>query len=130
MAEMQTLVVTDKAGQNDLRVTIDWDNRRNNPVLHATMGNLTAKLDGNEFWKVAFMLANEDQQTDMIPMNTQATRHFSKLVKIRANKQIKKGEEIVAKVNFSITDEHLKKIFGKEEKTASGLVMIQAPEVK
>lgn len=125
--DMTTLHVSDKKGKNDLKIVIDWDNRHGQKVLHAKMGDTEALLDADEFWKVAFVLATEDQQTDMLPMNSQATRHFSKLVKIKATKKIKAGEEIIAKVNFSITDEHLKKIFGKVEKHSSGIV-IQAPQ--
>ena|SRR3990167_2661514 len=122
-----TLIVRDLDGKNDLKIFIDWDKRKEETVLRAKMGETQALLSGDDLWKVAFVLATEEQQVDMLPINSQATRHFSKLVKIKATKKIKAGEEIVAKVNFSITDEHLKKIFGKVEKHSSGIV-IQAPQ--
>lgn len=110
MAGKTQLTIEDMEGKNHLKVFVDWENRHGVPTLKAEMGDARAVLNAHDFWSVAFAIASDEEQEKMLITREAATRCFDKMVKIKATKNIQKGDEIVVRVNFTVPEDVLLKL--------------------
>lgn len=60
-------------------------------------------------WQLAFLIASDQMREKLIPVKVQEMRTFYKQVKIMAQKDIKKGQQIVANIKFTVPMEALVK---------------------
>lgn len=108
------LLVEDRKNKNNLELTVDWKNRKKGRYIKAQMGNLKAELNKDQLWKAIFTIVEEHKQEMMIPTERIDTKHFSKWITVKATKNIKKGENIVFKTEFTISEEDAKAILRGE----------------
>ncbi len=108
-----------------IELKVDWNNRGKEDVIHAKITESSGKvvdeiITAEDLWKAAFMLSNPKAQEELLPVESQAVREYYKTVRIRATKDIRKGEEIVARATFKIPELELY----KSKTTQSGISII------
>lgn len=62
----------------------------------------TEKVKATDLWRAGFLTANVDVQEALMPIETAEIRTYWKMVRIKLDKDMKAGEEVVAKAEFSI----------------------------
>lgn len=67
------------------------------------------QMDKEGLWAMAFMMGDEDMRERMIPVKIEEKRVFHKQIKIRVSRDLRKGEEIVTSVKFTVPLEMLVK---------------------
>jgi hypothetical protein len=69
-------------------------------VLH--FDKEVAYINKKDLYDVVFMIADPDTQVEMLPTAVTTVTTYERSIKIKATKDIKKGETITANVSYSI----------------------------
>jgi hypothetical protein len=105
MEDKTKIVVSDLNGIHDLILSVDWEEREFDKNVEASVGDMKMKLNKLNLWQAVFSIIGKEKQAEMIPVAQRNVRDFSKHVTIKATKDIKAGETIVAPVTFTISEE-------------------------
>ena len=66
-------------------------------------------INKDDLWLVAFLIANDRMKEKLLPVKTEEMRVFYKQIRLKAKKNIQKGEEIRSNVKFTVPLEMLVK---------------------
>ena len=102
ITETKDFLLEDKNKVNDFHIVYDPKEEKMLVYVEVDGKRVEAFIDKKELWSVAFAVANEKDQEAMIPVETRTTRVFRKQVQIKATKDIRKGEIIMATVKFTV----------------------------
>lgn len=102
ITEKKDFLLEDKNKVNDFHMVYDPKEEKMLVYVEVDGKRVEAFIDKKELWSVAFAVSSEKDQETMIPVETRTTRVFRKQVTIRASKDIRKGESIVATVKFTV----------------------------
>jgi len=87
-----------------IKVIVPWESRGVDKELIMKIGDVEEKVEVAAIFQLAFLTASPENQEALVPIETKTIREYWKMVKIVASKDIKQGEEIVAKATFSIPE--------------------------
>jgi len=79
----------------------DWESR----VIEIKMGDKKSYVSFNQLYSLIFLMANEQEQADMIPTKTGRVRHMEQVITIEAKENVKKGQRINARVKWRVPEE-------------------------
>lgn len=103
----KNFLLQDKNKINDFHIVFDPSLSIMRVYIEADGKTTEAFIDKDEFWTVAFSIADERTQEMLIPVRTEQSRVFEKQIRVRAQKDIKKGEEIIVSHKMTIPIETL-----------------------
>lgn len=63
------------------------------------------KVDFEELLSIIFLMGKDDEQQKMVPIKTGRVRHLNSAIRVRAKKDIAKGEEIVVFHTYKVPEE-------------------------
>ena len=113
-------LLKDSEGENDVNVEINPD-KKHLDIVKLTMDGKTATINKHELQSLVFMISKADTQAEMAAMKSVSVTQCIRSIKIKAQKDIKKGEEIIANVAIDIPTYLKKKFKGlKKPKTKVG----------
>jgi len=97
----------DQRGRNHLKLTSDWNHKDDvtDRMIRIKMGDKEALVDYNHLWSLVFLISREEEQVNLIPVQTGRVRMIEKMVEIEAQNDIKKGDKIRTRIEFSIPEE-------------------------
>lgn len=124
------VVVPDLKGKNDVSFEVNFsDNPDLKECVKVEINGSEAIIPIKDFYGFVFVIANEEQQERMLPVRQTTVRKITKLHKIQAQKNIKKGEFVVARCETNVPVEifeGLKGMMGKKIHTTGGIPIIKA----
>ena len=94
-------LLKDKEGKNDIEVEINFDKKQSD-VVRAKMGDKIALISKKELYSMTFLIADEIAMENLMPTKKIPITQFVRAIRIKAEKDIKKGEEIVANVAMEV----------------------------
>ena len=104
-------LLKDSEGKNDVNVEINPD-KKHIDIIKLTMNGKTATINKKELYTIAYLIADEEAQDRMTPtVNVEVTKYV-RSIKLKAEKDIKKGEIIVANVEVEVPTYFKKKFKG------------------
>ena len=103
--------LTDKEGQNDVEVEINFDKKQPD-VVKMVMGGKTAVINKRELYSMTLLIADEIAQEELMPVKKMDVTQFTRSIKLKAEKDIKKGEFIIANVEIEVPTYIRKKFKG------------------
>ena len=102
-------LLKDNKGDNDVEVEINFDKKQPD-VIKMVMGGKTAVINKRELYSMTLLIADEIAQEELMPVNKIDVTQFTRSIRLKAEKDIKKGEEIIANVEIEVPT-YLKKKF-------------------
>lgn len=111
---MEHNIVTfkDKKGKNDVKCEVSIPNERKD-LIKMTICNKESYIKIKDFYGVCLLLVKSKLLEKIIPYRERKVKKYKRQIKLIAQKDIKKGEEIITtyEVNVpQIIDENTKKI--------------------
>ena len=96
----------DLAGKHDWFMEVNWEDdkkTRDCQVIKLTFPNGdTAFTKKDHLYSVLFAIGNPKQQAEIIPQKLTRSRWYETTVGVKAKKDIRKGEQIIFPVKFSL----------------------------
>lgn len=101
--ENTKVIMTDLRGKRDVGMEVLFsDNEDLKETVKVTMGSEEAIISVKDLYSFIFVIANAEQQEQLTPVKQTLVRKIQKLHKIRAKKDIKKGEFVVARCETNV----------------------------
>lgn len=81
--------------QNGLVIEANYNEAvKPSEVLRFTIDGKVAYMDRAHLYELLFLFGNEEQQEQLVPVREESVKEVTRLLKVRARKNIKKGEII------------------------------------
>ncbi len=100
-----------------LTVEVNW-NKEVTPCekIKFKIGKEEAVIDRSELYQMLFFFGDEDQQEELIPVTEEKVRSINMLIKVRAKKDIKKGEMVQVRYQYMMPISQIQKLRLSEDK--------------
>ena len=101
----QKFRLKDKRKKNDLFAEVNWseaDDIKDCKVVKFTLGDKAAYVEKEWLNTFLFTIGKRAEQVKMIPQKILRSREYNTIVGIKAMKDIKKGEEIRARISLTL----------------------------
>ena len=125
-------VLSDKNGRRDIECEINEGEETKDYVeLRMKDKNgewLKSYISINELYGLIFMLVDEEQQQELMPVRQTQVRIYERQHRIKLKKDMKKGEIITANCRIEvpvIIEENIRALMGTKYKTGSGILIPQ-----
>jgi hypothetical protein len=106
ITEYQKFRIPDHSGKNHIEAEVNWND--DDAINECKVIKLTFP-DGNKSFvkredlnQILFSIGNADDQKKLIPQKIQLVHWYESKVGVRATKDIKRGEQVVFPVKFSV----------------------------
>ncbi len=93
--------------------------------ITVTIGKESARILYKELWSMLYVLGDAKYQEQMMPVRKEERMVFSRKLRIRTNKDLKEGEEIVVWAEFDVAKDVAEAIVRKE----GGILSEQEKEI-
>lgn len=97
-------------------------------ILKFKIGEEEAEIRYKDIWSVVFMCGDSVNQTVLAPVKWSEQRYINQRLKIKADRDIKRGETIVVKHTVKLPDKYFKEVHHKgfviPQITADGLDLL------
>lgn len=120
----------DKKGRNDIEVEINKNNRQQDYVEFRIKdwdgGWMKSYISIKELYGLIFMLVDEKQQQELMPVRQTEVRIYERQHRIKLKKDMKKGETVVANCRIEVPvriEENIRALMGKKYKRPSGILV-------
>jgi hypothetical protein len=87
-----------------------FPDRKEESNIEWSLGDKRGIVDKKGLWVLAFIIGDEDQRNNMIPIKTNEVRTFKKIQKIKMTRDMKAGSEIDVPFKFTVPIEELLKL--------------------
>lgn len=121
--------LTDVRGQNDIEVEVNKDGKEEDFVefkIRDCDGDyIKSYISIKDLYGLVFLLVGPEEQADMIPIKKTEMRSEVRKIRVKAQKDIKRGEEIVVNYKLDyplIIEENVNKLLGKSRRN-SGIII-------
>lgn len=94
LTEYNEITFKDREGKNDLKCEINLPNKHKNDIK-LTIGEKESWIKIKDFYSVCLMLVKNKQIERLFPVIERKVKKYKRQIKVKAMKDIKKGEEIV-----------------------------------
>jgi len=101
--ENNQATISDLSGKNHIKIEVNTSEKYKDK-LTVKMGDKKAIIKKKDLYAIAFMIADPETQADLMPVKQTRVRKQIRQYRVKAKKDIRKGEEIVfnAEVNTPI----------------------------
>ena len=110
--------IPDLHGKNDVEIEINSNKAsQEGRVLRVRIGENTAYINYKDLYGLVWVMGNEEEQDNLMPVRSTTMRTFFKQHRVIAKKDIKKGEFIVVNCKMDVPTtitEGLKGLMGKD----------------
>ena len=72
-------------------------------TIKVTIGDKTAEINNSDFFALLVLYSNEEQIADCV--DVKPFKYITKMIKVKAKKDFKKGDDIVFPINYEVTPE-------------------------
>jgi len=88
--------------QSNARNDLDIDIDPKKDTIDVRVGDKKAVIKKKDLFSLAFVIADPDEQADMVPIKQTKIRKYKRQYRIKAAKDIKKGEDIIFSTEFDV----------------------------
>lgn len=117
--DYREFVINDKNGGNHIKIITDWNFKGigdEDRIVEVRVGDKKSFINFNHLWSLVFMMSKHDEQDNLIPVKTGRVRMIEKMVEVVAHENVKKGDKVRFKIEFSVPEEMF------VQKTGSGIL--------
>jgi len=107
-------VLKDIQGINDLELECNWDPKNKNSIRVCLAGRIS-HISKDDLWNFVFSIVQTSQQQRMIPVEKTEFESYKKQHEIILQKDMKKGETVVAHCTVNVRKEVVDVIKREEE---------------
>jgi len=93
--------IPDLTGQNDVKFEINW-REMDKDVVRIEIGGKKSVVKLADLYKVVFDIVGPEEQSDLLPVRKTTIRKYIRQHRIRAGKNIKKGDEMVVNCEIDV----------------------------
>ena len=116
MSKKNLVTLKDRDNQK-VELLSNWNNKDKETtyLLRFELGTCEARLTREDIVGLAFIVGDSQDQEKLVNSTGELKRRFEKTVTVKADNDIKKGEEVVFKLAFDIPEEEIRQLIAESD---------------